>query len=91
MPLIFAVQTPVESNFALELKQAMALGPENITTDHCALLATDVKGMKNLFFLCCYNQNVMRINDQVGLVFNKDVMKFYYWIGCHTHPPSGNN
>ncbi|XP_059147198.1 monoacylglycerol lipase ABHD6-like [Physella acuta] len=60
-----AMETPVESNFALQLKQAMALGPENITIDHCALLASDVKGMKNLFSLCCYNKNITRVNDQI--------------------------
>ncbi|CAL1548087.1 unnamed protein product [Lymnaea stagnalis] len=59
-----AMKTPIDSSFAIQMQEAIQLGPDNISHEHCILLANDIQGLKNLFDACCYNKDVMKISEQ---------------------------
>lgn len=59
-----ATKTPIDSNFAIQMQEAIQLGPDKISHEHCILLANDIQGLKNLFDSCCYNKDVMKISEQ---------------------------
>ncbi|CAG5136198.1 unnamed protein product [Candidula unifasciata] len=54
-----AMQTPINSEFAIQVKEAIAMGIENITTSHCKLLPTDVPGVKAMLEVCCYSKDLI--------------------------------
>ncbi|XP_005111054.1 monoacylglycerol lipase abhd6-A [Aplysia californica] len=59
------METPVNSAFLKELKQAMALEPESLTFEHCSLLPQDLESTKKMFDLCTYNKVSDKLNDQI--------------------------
>ncbi|KAH9512570.1 Alpha beta hydrolase [Bulinus truncatus] len=59
-----AMKTPIDSNFAVQLRDALTVGHENLTYNHSVLLANDVQSLKNLLECSCYNKTVLKLSDQ---------------------------
>uniref|UniRef100_A0A2C9KHV8 acylglycerol lipase n=1 Tax=Biomphalaria glabrata TaxID=6526 RepID=A0A2C9KHV8_BIOGL len=75
-----AMQTPVDSDFAVKLKEALAEGHEKLSFNDSVLLANNIEGLKNLLECSCYNKSALKISDQFFkgfLTLRLPKMEFY--------------
>uniref|UniRef100_A0A0B7ABT1 acylglycerol lipase n=1 Tax=Arion vulgaris TaxID=1028688 RepID=A0A0B7ABT1_9EUPU len=59
-----AMQTPVDSEFAIQLREIVAKGTDNITTANCKLVPVDLPGIKAMLDACFYNKDI-KFSDKI--------------------------
>ncbi|BFZ04333.1 hypothetical protein BsWGS_07372 [Bradybaena similaris] len=87
-----AMQTPIDSEFAVQVKEVIAMGIENMSPSHCKLLPTDVAGVKAMLEVCCYSKELIKSSDQIWRGFlNLRLPKTEYYLRLFKDITSSEN